>query len=1114
MTKPIKDAKEREEALDPRHSYIVQAPAGSGKTELLIQRFLRLLSMVEQPEQILAMTFTRKAAGEMKARIQEALQLANSGIAPEQDYKQVTYHWAREILKRNSEKSWHLLENPNRLKIQTIDSFCAYLLGRMPLLSQRGGALSLNDKPYNLYRESARRLLKEVESSSPETEAIRSILLHLDNAKSSFLEKLTALFEKRDQWMTPFFNDFELSEDTRTFFEKSLEGLVLSKLQLASDLVPEEEKRRFMEVLPYAGRNVPETDELACLSEMKAFPEPQIAYLNYWRAIANIALKQDGNFRSTVDKRKGFPAKSAGGNPIKKEVFLSILHNLSTISGVSEVFYSLSMAPDPQFSESEWTVLKSMLSLMPKMESILRQVFRERGCTDFSELAISARSALGTEDNPTDLMLYLDYKIQHILIDEFQDTSFKQCQLFQQLTEGWLPDDGRTLFIVGDPMQSIYRFRDAEVGLFLKTRDMGLGNIHLKFLQLKTNFRSQEKIVNWVNTCFQSVFPQKEERDLGAITYSNADSAPSPGSLEGVLYHPVPEGDHDWESRIVLEQIIKIRKTNPQDSIAILVRSRNHLQGIVRQFKENNIVFKAEEIDPLVTRPEIMDLVSFLRAFLSRDDRVAWLSILRAPWCGLSLEDLAKLCENSEDASIWSLLNDSQRIQQLSEEGKIKCNRVVEIIAKAQTALYQSPLDQVLKGCWLALGGPACIDQAQQGDVDLFFDQVATVVRDDDLEALYRFDQVLDKLFASPTVSDPNPVQIMTMHKAKGLEFDHVFLPGLGRKPRGNTKRLVYWTPFGETLLIAPIQETGSSESRIYDFLQLLDKEKEAHEIVRLLYVSTTRAKKQLHLLGDLKEKEGKAPRPQKGTLLEKLWPSIGETWIDYYRQLDIPKTPNILKNKSVPTTFQLPGGFELPGFLLDLTVDDSIELQLNEESKPEFIWAGNQARCIGNVLHRWFCDYAGKELPEPENLPKDELKQVLSSALLSEGLPESQLVQSVNKCLKAIQNALEDDTGRWIMQTHKDHRSEYALTRIQNGQFKERVIDRTFIDENNERWIIDFKTGEHQGANLSHFFSEESDRYRNQLTAYKELLKLKGETRTIRLALYYPMHQKLVEIH
>ena len=131
----VTDAEERQAALDPTRSFIVQAPAGSGKTELLIQRYLKLLQSVEAPEQILAMTFTRKAAGEMRSRILLALQKAAAEPEPEREHEQQTWDLARNALLQDREKGWNLLLNPNRLQVQTMDSFCASLVRQIPILS-------------------------------------------------------------------------------------------------------------------------------------------------------------------------------------------------------------------------------------------------------------------------------------------------------------------------------------------------------------------------------------------------------------------------------------------------------------------------------------------------------------------------------------------------------------------------------------------------------------------------------------------------------------------------------------------------------------------------------------------------------------------------------------------------------------------------------------------------------------------------------------------------------------------------------------------------------------------------------------------------------------------
>ena len=136
---PAPDSAVREVALDPSRSFIVEAPAGSGKTELLIQRYLRLLATVERPESVVAMTFTRKAAAEMKQRIVEALLAAQRDEKVEQENDQRTRALALDVLRRDIQLSWGVLDDPSILQIQTIDSLCAMLTRQMPLLSDFGG---------------------------------------------------------------------------------------------------------------------------------------------------------------------------------------------------------------------------------------------------------------------------------------------------------------------------------------------------------------------------------------------------------------------------------------------------------------------------------------------------------------------------------------------------------------------------------------------------------------------------------------------------------------------------------------------------------------------------------------------------------------------------------------------------------------------------------------------------------------------------------------------------------------------------------------------------------------------------------------------------------------
>src|SRR3954467_7076094 len=182
--------------------------------------------------------------------------------------------------------------------------------------------------------------------------------------------------------------------------------------------------------------------------------------------------------------------------------------------------------PEERYTDEQWQTLGAILELLPRAAAHLKLVFAERGETDFTEVAQGAVRALGTPEHPTDLLLALDNQIRHLLVDEFQDTSSSQWQLLECLTSGWTMDgeprnSGRTLFLVGDPMQSIYRFREANVALFLRAwesaRDLTSDpavvpakagtpfGVQLERLRLTTNFRSQPALVNWYNAAFPHI---------------------------------------------------------------------------------------------------------------------------------------------------------------------------------------------------------------------------------------------------------------------------------------------------------------------------------------------------------------------------------------------------------------------------------------------------------------------------------------------------------------------------------------------------------------------------------------------------------------------------------
>ena len=204
------DQETRARVLNPERSFIVQAPAGSGKTELLVRRYLGLLAVVEAPEEIVAITFTRKAAAEMRKRIIDALKpvedTGNTHADSPDASTQIRRKLAGAALARSQELNWQLTQNPARIRIMTIDSFCTGLTQQMPLLSELGGQPEIIEDAGDLYREAAADTLKQLDEDEPPegsrnsgSAAVETLLAHLDNNLPQARDMLVEMLRKRDQ---------------------------------------------------------------------------------------------------------------------------------------------------------------------------------------------------------------------------------------------------------------------------------------------------------------------------------------------------------------------------------------------------------------------------------------------------------------------------------------------------------------------------------------------------------------------------------------------------------------------------------------------------------------------------------------------------------------------------------------------------------------------------------------------------------------------------------------------------------------------------------------------------------------------------------------------------
>lgn len=1109
MKRPLADAPQRLAAIDPASSCIVQAPAGSGKTELLTQRFLALLAAVEKPEEILAITFTRKAAAEMRARLLEALDRAREA-RPEAEHAGRTWELARGVLERDQKLGWRLLENPGRLAIQTIDSFNASLVRRMPWITRLGGVPRIANDPSALYRRAAERTLSRLGDEGREGEGIAHLLSHLDNRLDHLRDLMANLLGRRDQWMRYLLG--RGGEERRRILEDSLRSLVEAELAGASKAIPSEIRADLVALAPFAAANLlaeGKDGHLVRLTALETFPNSTADDLSVWKGVAELLLTTEGGLRKAVDKRCGFPADKTEPCLSMKKRMKEVLDWLRDDPEVAIRLGRVRDLPPFVYTDEQWRILSALLDLLPLAVAELWLVFREEGTADFAEIALKAQQALCEDGNPTELLLRLDNALRHILIDEFQDTSHLQYALVESLIDGWTPGDGRTLFLVGDPMQSIYRFREAEVGLFLRARARGIGEFALRGLSLSANFRSQSGIVDWVNSAFAAIFPRVEDAARGAVPLAPAEAVHPLLDGPAVSVHPRIAREDEGEALQVVELVRQARRSRPEGTTAILVRSRTHLARILPALRDAGISWQAQDIDLLAERPVARDLISLTRALLHPHDRLNWLSVLRAPWCGLTLQDLHALCGGRSE-SISSMLTDGESLGRLSQDGRLRAARVAEILSDFVSRRGRVGLRQLVEGAWLALGGPVLLDNASMEDAEQVLRLLENLDEGGDLADFEELEEAVLRLYAAPDTEADGRLQIMTIHKAKGLEFDTVIVPGLGRKPRLGDQPLLRWLDHPEYgLLLGPIHpRDGVSRDPLYDALGRIEKEKDELEARRLLYVAATRARERLHLLGHASRNSQGDCRPESGSFLQSLWPVVEP----FFAALPAEDEVEQSAPAAVSLVRRLPAGWNPPSLRaaplshLPQPVSPS-ELGKDDARRIVFSgWEAETARHIGTVAHAYLERIAGEGL---HRWPLERLQETdlpIRRSLGQLGVPVDEIPRALEKLGRAMRHILTGGRGRWILHSHPQAACEYELSGVVEKRIVHAVIDRTFVD-GDTRWIIDYKMSEpRQGETMKTFIENEKERYTPQLAVYADLFRRLEPNRPVRTGLYFPL--------
>jgi ATP-dependent helicase/nuclease subunit A len=806
------DDEARSEALDTRSSCIVEAPAGSGKTGLLVQRYLKLLGDegVEQPEEVLAITFTNKATAELRERVLEQLQAARADALPPEaaSFEVETRELAEGALARSTLLGWGLLERPQRLNIRSIDSVCAEIANSLPLLSGGGGPREPVGDADRLYRMAARRTLLQLGGEDAALhEALRTVLLHRDGSVQECEALLAGMLQTREQWgelmpLAP--GDVEaMGSEVRLKLERSLEAIVCAGLSRALHALP---AGTLQELTSLAARLGVEPgykggpSPVALCAGKNEPPEAVAEHLEHWVALIGLVLKGDGDWRKRhgqIDMRFEIPKAEA--------VQLKQLVQEIQSDGLRDALAGVLVLPPAKYPDEQWVVAKALFLVLRRALAELRVLFAERKECDFAEFALAARAALRAEEGSSDLALSAGSTLRHLLVDEMQDTSSGQYELLELLTRSW---DGhsQTLFLVGDPKQSIYLFRQARVERFMRTmKERRLGEIELKPLQLTANFRSQAALVTDFNDVFDLLFPRPDDQGLQGgegidVPFVEANAIREQTVDKGIVWHATifaadnSRNDHGVMEAREIRRIVEDRlamalpegRNDPHDlkpwRIAVLGRARSHLAAVIKEFKRDDgagpLPFRGIDLDPLDELPEVLDALALTRALLHPADRVAWLAVLHAPWCGLGLADLLALTGEGDQtdagATIPSLVR--ARRGKLTGQGQRLIDRAWPVLETAMATLGRTSLATQVKRTWRSLGGDAALSNEQRDNVSRYLRVLFEVEKEGGRVDVGLLSARLKNLYAEPISGTMEhgivPVELMTIHKAKGLEWD------------------------------------------------------------------------------------------------------------------------------------------------------------------------------------------------------------------------------------------------------------------------------------------------------------------------------------------------------
>ncbi len=857
-------------AADPRRSVWVSASAGTGKTKVLTDRVLALLLSGAAPHRLLCLTFTKAAAAEMANRINRAL--AKWAIADVEELQaEITSLTGRPadaaVLRRARTLFALVLDVPGGMKIQTVHAFCESLLGRFPLEAGLAPHFQVMDEreAVEIQQEAQARVLirARYEEKSPLAAALAEVTSHIH--ESEFHDLLVDLFSERGRLSRLIKQYGGLDELTEAVFqtlgvkETENEGLVKASacMDMAFDGAALKEAAKSM----LQGSKTDQKHGRIIEDWLEA--NPAIRAQNFSSYIS-VFFTQAGAPRAKLINMAAEKINPAAPDNLSREV----MRLKAVLLKIRSIVTARATA--------------AILLLVQSLLKAYEQCKREKGRLDYDDLILEARSLLEAEGGVSWVMFKLDGGIDHILIDEAQDTNPDQWAIILALAEEFFAGEGahdaeRTLFAVGDPKQSIYSFQRADPEAFERMRSYFRARAQeikkpWEDVNLDVSFRSTASVLRLVDSVFAQETASPGVVDSDTLMHHEAFRIGQAGVVE--LWPPVvPEETvellpwappvtgrwgQDPQTQLADGIASKIRywienneflasKNRPLNAgdIMILVRRRGtFVEKLVRALKRNNIPVAGTDRMVLSEQLAVRDLIALGEFLLLPEDELTLATVLKGPLIGFSEDDLFDLSYDRGDENLWTVLR-RRRAE----------NSLYDFAAEELTGLLTrvdfKPPFELFAEILGSRGGRKKILSRLGVDSNDPIDEFLTLAFDferSQVPSLQGFLRWLDtdeiEVKRDLEQSTRDEVRVMTVHGSKGLEAPVVFLPDSLQVPSQvprilwNKDGLFFWPP-RRRYAEAQCEEALASAAETRD-----------REYRRLLYVAMTRAEDRLYVCG------------------------------------------------------------------------------------------------------------------------------------------------------------------------------------------------------------------------------------------------------------------------